>query len=111
LFTVNLFLLTLWSTPDFTVTFWDDWEKMCNEKDQNFGATTTGSFIMMCLPTCPSKPLSLYQYGYRPPSSLLAGLSTPWFRSVSQIENESEGMTFWNSVWHLKGITSGTRQH
>jgi hypothetical protein len=25
---------------------------MCDEKDQNFGATTTGSFIMtMCLPT------------------------------------------------------------
>jgi hypothetical protein len=29
----------------------------------------------------------------------------------SQIENETEGMTFWNSVWHPKGIASGTRQH
>jgi hypothetical protein len=43
---VNLFLLTLWSTLTFTVTFLDAWEKICNEKDQNFGATTTGSFIM-----------------------------------------------------------------
>jgi hypothetical protein len=26
-------------------------EKMCNEKDHNYGATTTGSIIMMCLST------------------------------------------------------------
>jgi hypothetical protein len=31
--------------------------------------------------------------------------------AVSQIENETEGMIFWNSVWHPKGIASGTRQH
>jgi histone-lysine N-methyltransferase SETMAR len=48
LFTVNLFLLTLWSTWTFTVTFRDAWEKMCDKKDRNFGATTTSSFIMMC---------------------------------------------------------------
>jgi hypothetical protein len=30
---------------------------------------------------------------------------------VSQIENETEGTTFWNSVWHPKGIASGTWQH
>jgi hypothetical protein len=30
---------------------------MCNEKDRNFGATTTGSFIMTTYPpTHPSKP-------------------------------------------------------
>jgi hypothetical protein len=60
LFTVNLFLLTLWSTLTFTVMFWDTWEKTCDEKDQNFGTTTTGSFIMMCLPTHPWKPQSLW---------------------------------------------------
>jgi hypothetical protein len=72
LFTMNLFLLTLRSTLTFTVTFWDAWEKMCDEKDWNF-------------------PL--------------------WFCFVSQIENETEEITFWNSVWHPKGITRGTRQH
>jgi hypothetical protein len=41
----------------------------------------------------------------------LAGLSPLWFRLVSQIENETEGMKFWNSVWHPKRITSITRQH
>jgi histone-lysine N-methyltransferase SETMAR len=50
LFNVNLFLLTLWSTQTFT-GIWYTWEKMCNKKDRNFGATTTGSFIMMCPPT------------------------------------------------------------
>jgi hypothetical protein len=45
LFTVNLFLLTLWSTWAFSVTFWGAWEKMCDKKARNFGATTTGSFI------------------------------------------------------------------
>jgi hypothetical protein len=25
--------------------------------------------------------------------------------------NETEGTTFWNSVWHPKGIASSTRQH
>jgi hypothetical protein len=55
--TVNLFLLTLRST----LTFWDAWEKMCDKKDQNFGATTTGSFITtMHLPTCPWKPQSVW---------------------------------------------------
>jgi hypothetical protein len=31
--------------------------------------------------------------------------------AVSQIENETEGTMFWNSVWHPQGITSGTQQH
>jgi hypothetical protein len=34
----------------------------------------------------------------------------PWFCFVSQIENETEGTTSWNSVWHPKGIASGTQQ-
>jgi hypothetical protein len=53
---VDLFLLTLWSTLTSTVMFWDTWEKICNEKDRNFGITTTGSITIMRLPTCPWKP-------------------------------------------------------
>jgi hypothetical protein len=57
LFTMNLSLLTVQSTPDFTAT----WEKMCHDKDQNFGVTTPDSFIMkMCPPTHPWKPQSLW---------------------------------------------------
>jgi hypothetical protein len=112
---VNLFLLTLRSTLTFTrtVTFWGAWQKMCDEKDRNFGATTSGSFIMTTRPpTCPWKPQNLWLTTWLSfPSSLLAGLSPLWFRFVSQIENETEGTTFWNSVWHPKGIASGTRQH
>jgi hypothetical protein len=41
--------------------FWDAWKKMCDERDWNFGAPTTGSFIMTtCLPTLPWKPQSLW---------------------------------------------------
>jgi hypothetical protein len=53
LFIVNLFLLILWSTLTFTVTFWDAWEKMCEEKGRNFGATTTGSITTRRPPTYP----------------------------------------------------------
>jgi hypothetical protein len=61
LFTMNLFLLTLRSTLTSAVMFWDSCEKMCNEKDQNFGATTTGSFFTTTRPpTCPWKPQSLW---------------------------------------------------
>jgi hypothetical protein len=38
-------------------------------------------------------------------------LAPLWFCFVSQIENVTEGTTFWNSVWHPKRIVSGTRQH
>jgi hypothetical protein len=51
------------------------------------------------------------QHGNRSPSSLLARLSPSWFCIVPQTENETEGMTFWNSVWHQKGIARGTWQH
>jgi hypothetical protein len=57
LFIVNLLLLTLWPT----VTFWDAWGKICNEKYGNFGAITTGSFITTTHPNiCPWKPQSLW---------------------------------------------------
>jgi hypothetical protein len=62
-FTFNLFLLTLRSTLTFThiVMFWDAWEKMCDEKHRNFGATTTGSFIITIRPPRhPWKPQSLW---------------------------------------------------
>jgi hypothetical protein len=35
----------------------------------------------------------------------------PSFSFVSQIENETEGTTFWNSVWQPKGIASGTQYY
>jgi hypothetical protein len=53
LFIMNLFLITLWSTLTFTVTFWVTREKTCDEKDWNFGATTAGSFITTRPPTLP----------------------------------------------------------
>jgi hypothetical protein len=67
-------------------------------------------------PTRPWKPQSLWLITtwllfYCSPSSLLAGLSLLWFCFFSQNENETEGMTFWNSIRHPKGIGSGTRQH
>jgi hypothetical protein len=49
------------------VKFWDAWEKMCDEKNWNFGATTTGSFITTIRPpTRPWKPQSMW-------------LTTKWF--------------------------------
>jgi hypothetical protein len=39
------------------------------------------------------------------------GLSPLWFRFVFQTENQTEGTTFWNNIWHPKGIASGTRQN
>jgi hypothetical protein len=40
---------------------WDAWEKMWAEKDRNFGATTTGFFIMtMRPPTHCWKPQTLW---------------------------------------------------
>jgi hypothetical protein len=106
LFTVSLFLLTL----RWTLMFWDAWEKMCDVKDRKFGATTTGSFIMtMCPPTRPWKPQSLWLTTTWSSFPILP--TRLWFCLVSQIENETEGMTFWNSVWHPKGMASGTQQH
>jgi hypothetical protein len=60
---------------------------------------------------CVNVCLELWEKANKDPtfiSRIITGVET-WF--VSQIENETEGMTFWNSVWHLTGITSGTRQH
>jgi hypothetical protein len=53
-FTVNLFLLTLWSTLTFTLTFWDAWQRICDVKGRKFGAATTGS-ITTLPPTRPWK--------------------------------------------------------
>jgi hypothetical protein len=78
------------------------------KKKRNFGATTTGSFITTTCPsTHPWKPLSLWLTTWLsfpiPPTHWLS----PWFCFVSQ----TEGTTFWNSVWHAKGIASSNRQH
>jgi hypothetical protein len=35
----------------------------------------------------------------------------PWFRFISQIENETEETISWNSVWRPEGIKSSAQQH
>jgi hypothetical protein len=44
---------------------------------------------------------------YSPYSSDLAPLC---LRLVSQIENETEGTTFWNSIWHRKRHSTALRK-
>jgi hypothetical protein len=115
LFTVNLFLLTCWSTVTITrtVTFWGTWEKMGNAKDQNFGATTTGSFITtMHPPICPWKPefVTNNNIVIIPHPLLLVGISPLWCHFVSH----------WKWNWRdnvlkhrspSRGIASSTQQH
>jgi hypothetical protein len=109
LLTMNLFFLTLQSTLTVTVTFWYTWEEMCDEKDWNFGATTTGFFITTTrLPTCPWKPQSLWQ--------------TAWLLFPILPARWTWPLCFPNWKWNWgddvlkqclasKGIASGTRQH
>jgi hypothetical protein len=65
------------------------------------------------LPTLPLKPQSLWltTTWLLFPMPLLTRISPLWFYFVSKIENETEGTTFWNSVWHPTGSARGTRQH
>jgi hypothetical protein len=59
------------------------------------------SFITRMFPPMhPWKPQSLWLTAtcYHSPCSLLTGLSPLWFRFISQIENETEGTTFWNCL-------------
>jgi hypothetical protein len=114
LFTVNLFLLTLWSTLTFTATFWGAWEKMCDKKDWNFGATTTGSFIMtMCPPTHPWK---LQSFWLTTKWLFFPILHTCWtlppcdFALFSKLKMKLKGWRF-ETAWHPKEIESGTQQH
>jgi hypothetical protein len=58
-------------------------------------------FFYLLTPACSSFPPPAYWCCVS--RAVLAELSPLWFRFVSQIENESAGTTFWNSVWHPKG--------
>jgi hypothetical protein len=112
LFTVNLFLRTLVSS-DFSVMF-KTLEKKCVMRKA--WTLMQPQLAPSRQRNCPHFPEShrVYdqqQHDYHSPSFLLARLSPLWFCFVSQIANETEGMTFWNSVWHPKGIASGTQQH
>jgi hypothetical protein len=112
LFTMNLFLLTLWSTLTSTVMFWDAWEKTCDEKTTTVAQSQLAPSSRQCTP--PHTSLKTTEFVTNnmvivPYPSLLTGLSPLWFHFVSL--NETEGTTFWNSVWHPKRIVSGTWQH
>jgi hypothetical protein len=99
LYTMTLFLLTLWSTLTFTVTFWDAWEEMYDKNDRKFGATTTGSITTMRPPTHPWKPQSLWQattwlsFPILPTRRTVKGRP---FETVSDIQRESQ--TVLNSI-------------
>jgi hypothetical protein len=61
LFTVNLFLLTTWSTLDFYCHIWRHLRENVQRRGLDLGATITASFIMStCPPTHPWKPQSLW---------------------------------------------------
>jgi hypothetical protein len=75
--------------------------KCAMKKNQNFGATTTGSFIMITHPpTRPWKPESLWltTTWLSSPSSLFARLIPLWFRFVSQIDIQRESQAVLDSI-------------
>jgi hypothetical protein len=112
-FTMNLFLLTLLSTLTLTVTFWDAWGKMCNERDRNFCATTTGTITTMHLPICPWKPEFVTNNNmfiiHHPPYSL--GLAPCDFTSFLKLKTKLKRRRFETVSDIQKGITSGTWQY
>jgi hypothetical protein len=95
LFIVNLFLLTLWATLTFTVTFWKS-ERKCVMRKTGTLAQPQLAPLQRARPHVPENHgvCDSQQHGYWSPFSLLAGLSPLWFHFVSHIENEPEGMTF-----------------
>jgi hypothetical protein len=61
LFAVNLFPLTTAVSSNVYCDVQRRLREMCDEKDRNFGAIATGSFIMTTRPpTRPRKPQSLW---------------------------------------------------
>jgi hypothetical protein len=94
---------------------WDQIWSLPGDLNRKFVHVPHCSITTTCLPTNPWKPQSLWltttwlSFPILP--TLFTRLSPLWFRFVSRIENETEVTTFWNCVWHPKGITSGTRQH
>jgi hypothetical protein len=113
LFTVNLFLLTLSSTLTFTVAFWDAWEKMWRKRPElwrnhnwllhhdNVPAHTslkTTEFVTNNNTVIISHPL------------YLPDLDPCDFTLFPKLKIKPKEWRF-ESVWHPKGIASGTRQH
>jgi hypothetical protein len=94
------------------VTFWDAWEKMCNKKDLNFGATTTGSFITTHPPTRPWKPEfatsnNMVIVPHAPYSPDLATCDFAFF--FSKLKLKLKGWHF-ESVWHHRGYLTALRK-
>jgi hypothetical protein len=110
LFTANLLLQTLWSTPTFTVTFWHGWEKMCDEKtglgpNHNWlhhdNAPTHTSLKTREFVTNKSLlfPILLTRW-IQPPVISLCFQNWKWNWCGNVLKQ-----------WHSKGSTSTTRQH
>jgi hypothetical protein len=95
-----------WTIHELADIFWDTREKIWIEKARNFGATTT---TRPHTPLWKPQSLWLITTWLSFPSFLTCWTWTLWFRFVTQFENETEGTTFWNGVWHPKGIASSTR--
>jgi hypothetical protein len=77
---------------------WDQLWSLPGDLSRKFEHVPHCSFITtMCPPTHPWKPQSLWlTTAWLSFPILLARLSPLWFRFVSQIENDTEGMMFWN---------------
>lgn len=85
-------------------TFWEAWEKMCNEKDQNCSTTATGCLHHDNVPTHTSLKMIIFVGGH-PTSSILSWLSCLWLHHVHQGETEAEGPPFWQHRWNSNRIT------
>jgi hypothetical protein len=114
LFNVNLFLLTLRST----VTFWDAWEEMCDQRNRNFGATTTAPSSQCARPHVPettefvtNNMVIVSHHPYLPDLALFPNLKMKlkgWrFETVSDIQRESQAIL--NSIKQMTSTVPLTR--
>jgi hypothetical protein len=92
---------------------WDQLWSLPGDLNRKFEHVLYCSLITTAhLPTHPSAPQEFVTNNMvivsHPPYSADLG---PCDFAVSQIENETEGMMFWNSIWHPKGIANSTWQH
>jgi hypothetical protein len=112
LFTVNLFLLTLRSTLIFTVTFWDAWEKLSDEKETELRRNHNWLLHHDNMPTHTSLKNTEFVTNNNmvivphPPYS--PDLAPCDFALFPKLKTKLTGRRF-ESVWYTKGIGSSTR--